>query len=100
MNLYSYNMPRILRGIELKLMLVLFPYDDQTFPCVGYVYIDACSVSECRKRHEMALIRSLAGHFYSFFPYGVYIVQGYSAVTVLFNNFYILKFAVPPNDRI
>ena len=32
--------------------------------------------------------------------YGVYIVQGYSAVTVLFNNFYILKFAVPPNDRI
>ena len=31
MNLYSYNMPRILRGIELKLMLVLFPYDDQTF---------------------------------------------------------------------
>ena len=41
MNLYSYNMPRILRGIELKLMLVLFPYDDQTFPCVGYAYIDA-----------------------------------------------------------
>ena len=68
MNLYSYNMPRILRGIELKLMLVLFPYDDQTLPCVGYVYMDACSVSECRKRHGMALIRSLAGHFYSFFP--------------------------------
>ena len=88
MNLYSYNMPRILRGIELKLMLVLFPYDDQTFPCVGYVYIDACSVSECRKRHGMALIRSLAG-ILQLFPF-IYGIQ--CMVYILFKDILQLQF--------